>query len=91
MAEEHRDAMIAQRRTPEARLNLSIKMKGRRPALSTILANSKKFKIVFPDGHEEIIINLRNFCRINDFKYQNFYLSGKNKQIMKNKYLVIRL
>lgn len=30
---------------------------------------AKKYMIIFPDGHEQIVFNLKNYCKENDFHY----------------------
>jgi hypothetical protein len=49
---------------------------------AAIASTAKRFLIIFPDGHEEEIINMRKFCRENDLSYRNMkrVLRGERKQ-----------
>jgi len=39
-------------------------------------SKSKRYRIQFPDGHEEIIFNLSKFCRENQLQESNAHLNG---------------
>ena len=50
----------------EARLKMSIAKTGRTLSKEQVLKMSKTYEITFPDGHKEIITNMRKFCRENN-------------------------
>jgi hypothetical protein len=50
---------------------------------NTEYSNAKKYQILFPDDHKEIIYNLKKFCRENNLNdgcmYMSFYNSWRHK------------
>lgn len=66
----------------ETRIKIGLSQKGKKISLSTrkkqAISKSKEWLITFPDGHEEIIINLQKFCRIHHLESRN--MGRNNKQ-----------
>jgi hypothetical protein len=46
-------------------------------------SQSKNYKILFPDGHEEIIFNLCKFCRENNLQQRNMINTLQNNYFHK--------
>lgn len=80
---EYKQRELEKRQTKEARelhSDSAKKMWSKsKPSRSKDLINrnSKSFRVIFPDGHTEIITNLKKFCIEHDLKYHTVYASYK--------------
>ena len=82
-------AQIGFKLSNEAKIKIGLSHKGRKIKDSARNAISKSWKVIFPDGREEIVFNLVPFCQEHNLQVDLMYsvAKGNSKSNINSKYI----